>query len=213
MSSYPVCLNIEGKECIVVGGGSVAERKVMTLIESGAEVTVISPYLTSKLQELVEEKNIRHISSIYADEFIERPFLIIAATDDQDTNRKVYQYAKTNNILVNVVDDPELCTFLAPAIVRRGDLTISVSTSGKSPLLSRRIKEDIESKYGPEYAELVRLMGEMRSEIIVKYSSSKDRLKAFSKILDSDILDILADGDYDKAKGKAKELANMDADC
>ena len=203
MSSYPVSLNLEDRKCVIIGGGIIAERKVVTLLEAGAVVRVVSPKLTDKLQELANNNSIEYISSDYQTQHLDSAFLVIAATNNREVNKAVFEEAKQRGMLVNVVDDPELCTFFAPAVVRRGDLTISVSTSGKSPSLSRRIREQLEASYGPEYGDFVQLLGEIRAEVIEQNLDYNESARAFREILNSEVLDMLAQGEYEKAKERA----------
>lgn len=205
MPYYPINLNLRNRKCVVIGGGTVAERKVKTLLEFGATVVVVSPELSSGLQEMLSRKQITHIASQYEPRCLREALLVIAATDDRQINQTVALEADSHNILVNIVDDPELCTFFVPAIVRRGDVVISVSTSGKSPALARRIREQVESYFGPEYALLADLLGELRDEVKGRYSDSNERHQAFVRVLDSDVLELLAQGQVAEAKGKARQ--------
>lgn len=166
MTYYPVCLDIKNKRCVVVGGGKVAFRKVESLLEAGARVIVISPEIIPALQELVHKESrfveapfvnkITHLPREYKSGDIKKgTFLVIAATDDLQLNAKIADEAKRLNLLINVVDAPKLCNFIVPATLRRGNLTISVSTSGKSPALAKKIKEDLQNIYGAEYEDLL----------------------------------------------------------
>ena len=131
--------------------------------------------------------------------------LVIAATNDREVNKAVSSEAQRRGILVNVADDPELCTFFMPAVVRRGDFIVSVSTSGKSPALAKRVKGELESRFGPEYGELADLLGELREEVKAKYPNEEDRRQAFSRILSSDVLDLLGQGKRDEAIERARK--------
>jgi precorrin-2 dehydrogenase/sirohydrochlorin ferrochelatase len=205
MPHYPINLDLRNRRCIVVGGGEVAERKVETLLEFDAAVVVIAPELTPRLECHAEQGLIEHISGVYAAEMLEGAFLVFAATDDREVNRAVSEECRKRGILVNVADDPELCTFFVPAMVRRTDFVIGVSTSGRSPALAKRVRESLESEFGPEYGELADLMGELRDEVKSKYPDQADRNRAFVRILNSDVLDLLAQGKRDEAMEKARE--------
>lgn len=205
MSYYPINIDLKNKRCVVIGGGEVAERKVETLLDFGAAVCVVSPKLTPSLERLAAEGRIEHISGVYSPETLDGALLIIAATDDTETNRAVSADAQRLGILVNVADNPELCTFFVPAMVRRGDLIISICTSGKSPALARRIREDLESKFGPEYGELADLLWELRDKVKAKYPDQADRVHAFVRILDSDVLWLLKQGKRDEAIERARK--------
>ena len=212
MSHYPININLAHRRCLVVGGGSVAERKVETLLEFGAEVTVIAPELTPKLSELVSGNSIQHLAASYTSDLSDqsdpsnRPLLVFAATDDREVNKQVSADCQSRGILVNVVDDPELCSFFVPAILRRDDLIISVSTSGKSPAMARWLRERLEKEYGPEYGRLADILGELRDEVKAKYPDPADRNQAYLRILGSDILDLLTQGKDQEALSLAREL-------
>jgi precorrin-2 dehydrogenase/sirohydrochlorin ferrochelatase len=205
MSYYPVNLNLKNRRCLVVGGGAVAERKVETLLEFGAAVVVVAPVLTPQLRDLADGGSIEYVPGTYELSALDDAFLAVAATDDRETNRAVSEDAQRRGILVNVVDDPDLCTFFVPAVVRRGDLVISVSTSGKSPAMARRIREQLEAQFVPEYGELADLLGELREEVKARYPDQADRNRAFVRILDSDALDLLRQGKREEAIERARE--------
>ena len=150
MKYYPVFWDIAGKKCIVVGGGEVAERKVQRLIDCGAEVLVISPELTLELVRLREKKMITHIAGVYAVEFLYGAVLVVGATDDEKINAAISSDARQKGIPVNIVDDPQKCDFILPSIVERGDLVIAIGTGGKSPALSRHLREELEGICGEE---------------------------------------------------------------
>jgi precorrin-2 dehydrogenase/sirohydrochlorin ferrochelatase len=204
MACYPINVNLHGRKCIVVGGGAVAERKVRSLLDFGADVTVIAPDVTAYLRKLAATGKLTHIGKEYSSEALEGAFLVIAATDDPAVNRAVSLDAQSRGILVNVADEPSLCTFFVSAFVRRGDLVISVSTSGKSPALARRIREELESLFGVEYGYLVDILGELREEVKAKYKDEADRRKAYERILDSDVIRLLAEGKHTEAVERAR---------
>lgn len=202
MAYYPIVMNLTDCKCLVVGGGEVALRKAQSLAEAGARVTVIAPDVLGDIESLdgvqVEKRSWQPgDASGYT--------LVIAATDDPVLNAEVSAEARAKNILVNVVDDPELCSFIVPACVRRGDLLIAVTTCGKSPALSKRIRMDIENSYGPEYAEFVDLLGELRGQVKMRYAEQRDREPAFDRLVNCGILELLRAGERDKARKKALE--------
>lgn len=160
MKYYPAFLNLKDKPCIVIGGGEVAERKIKALLDAEASVTVISPELTPSLKELSKKGRIKHISRPYKRGDLEGAFLVIAATSDMEVNRDVYEEASDRP--VNVVDVPELCTFIVPSVIRKGDLTIAISTSGTSPALARAIREQLEETIPEEIAEVLDLLRSLR---------------------------------------------------
>lgn len=152
---YPINVDITNKKCVVVGGGKVAERKIRTLLKYKAKVTLISPQLTKGLNLLKKKKKIIHLNKKYNLSYLKRAFLAIGASDDAKVNASLGKLAQKKNLLVNIVDRPKYGNFIAPAIVKRGLLNIAISTSGASPALAKKIRIDLEKRYGNEYKKLV----------------------------------------------------------
>ncbi|MBI3329226.1 MAG: bifunctional precorrin-2 dehydrogenase/sirohydrochlorin ferrochelatase [Nitrospinae bacterium] len=165
MGYYPIFLDLQGKRCLVVGGGEVATRKVQGLLEAGAEVSVVSPALTETLSMLAEWGAIQHAARAFQPGDVDGCALVIGATDQSAVNAAVCEAARRQGIWVNIVDTPDACDFIAPAVVRRGALQIAISTGGKSPTLAKQIRIQLEQLYGPEYAELLTWLGEQRKRI------------------------------------------------
>jgi precorrin-2 dehydrogenase / sirohydrochlorin ferrochelatase len=191
MSYYPVFLNLSGKKAVVVGGGMVARRKIETLLEYGAIVHVISKDLTVDLQDRLNNGDIRLISSEFNERYIEDAFLVIVATNDKVLNRRVSEAAKMRNILVNAVDQPEECSFIVPSVIRRGDLLIAISTSGKSPAMARKIRETLADQFGKEYEYFLNIMGRVRTQLLSKDISEDERGRIFHDLVDSDLLELI----------------------
>ncbi len=162
---YPIMLNLRGKKCVVVGGGTVALRKVKMLLDCGADITVISPKPHLGMTKLSEKKAIRLIHRNYKVGDLMGTTLAVASTDVREINRTVAHEAKRLGILVNVVDDPRLSSFILPSFFRRGNLTIAVSSAGTSPALARKIRSNLEKSLGKEYATLLSLISEVRSSL------------------------------------------------
>jgi len=210
MNFYPVHLNISGMRCVVVGGGEVAERKVTRLLECGANVVLVGKTITRNLDAMKREGVIDHIPDDYRSDYIEGAFLVIGATDRDEINEEIYSDSKERNILVNIVDDPERCQFIVPSQVRRGDLLISISTGGKSPALARRLRENLEGKYGREYKILLDIMGRLRGKIIARGSSSEANKNVFESVLDTDILRYIREGDWNRVRETVRDLTGED---
>jgi precorrin-2 dehydrogenase/sirohydrochlorin ferrochelatase len=164
--SYLVNLALEGRAAVVIGGGEVAARKVQDLLAAKANVTVIAPGLCGRIVALADEKRIVAHGRPYRTADLAGAFVAIAATDDEDLNARISGDAAALNVLVNVVDRPALCTFTVPATLRRGDLTLAISTEGRCPALAGILREELEQRYGPEYSELVGLFGKLRKKMI-----------------------------------------------
>jgi len=185
-----------------VGGGRVAARKVASLLESGAQVTVIAPKLETQLEELAESGAIYWLPEPFEEALLDRypeAALVFGTTDDREVNIKIHSAAAARKIPCNIADVPDLCTFIVPAVITQGDLMIAVSTGGSSPALARRIREDLENRFGPEYAAMTRLMGEVRKLVLAAGSSSDDNKKLFLEIVDSEILTALRENDHERA--------------
>jgi siroheme synthase-like protein len=161
----PILLNIQGRKCLVVGGGKVALRKVQMLVEHGANVEIVSPTFCPELNQLVKDGTIQAIHRDYETEDLNDVFLAVAATDDIKTNEKVATEARKIGILVNVVDKPDISDFIVPSYFRRGDIIVAVSTSGRSPALARKIRGELERDFKAEYAQLAVIANEVRNEL------------------------------------------------
>lgn len=196
---YPMFLNIDGRRCIVVGGGKVALRKVRALLEYGANTEVISPDLCSQLVELVEQGQIRTLRRCYQPGDLKKALIAIVATDDSDINQQVVKEARREGVLVNVADDLENSDFIVPSYTHRGGITIAVSTAGKSPALARKIRTRLEKELGDEYASLVHLIGEVRAE--AKRQGMRVSGDDWQESLDLDLMiELLKKGDNEKAR-------------
>jgi precorrin-2 dehydrogenase/sirohydrochlorin ferrochelatase len=196
---FPVFLNLKGKDVLVVGGGKVAERKVLSLLRSGANITVISPQITKRLEKERSLGRLKHISREYKSGDSQGAFLTIAATDSSDVNTSVSEDA---NCLINVVDSPSLCNFIFPSIIRRGNLTIAISTNGISPALSRSIRKELERFYTPEFSKYLRLLEKIRKRAIREIKDKRKRRQLLKNIAGEDMVRTL------REKG-IKEVVNV----
>src|ERR1051325_6266670 len=192
---YPVYIQLRDQPCVVIGGGRIAEGKVEGLLAAEAKVTVISPDLTCRLQELVEQKQLAYLARTYQPGDLAGAFMVICATDQVDINHQVWQEANSNHQLVNVVDDTPRCNFIAPSILRKGDLAIAISTSGKAPALAVRLKERLQREIGPEYERFLELAGELREPLARSIPDFETRKTIWYELVDSEILEVLAQGD------------------
>lgn len=191
---YPVFLSLKGRSCVVIGGGAVAERKVESLLSSGAQVAVVAPELGPILQQMAREATIDWFQRPYARGDLSGAFLVIAATDDQAANEMIKAEADELGILVNVVDNTPLCNFIVPSVIQRGDLTVAFSTGGKSPALAKRLRQTLEEAIGPEYAEFLKLAGDLREAVKQRYADQERRARFWQELVDSDVLDLLREG-------------------
>jgi len=203
---YPAYIDIKGKRCLVVGGGKVAERKVKLLLKCDAMVSVVSPELISRLKELNSKGKIKFFKGEFKEKYLKDMFLVIGATDNSEVNLKIYKAASKKNILVNIVDSPEICNFIVPSIVERGDLIIAISTGGKSPALSKKLRKELEYRYGFEYSKFLNTMGSLRKKISSKIRDKKKREEIYNKLVDSDIIKLIRDGDDETVKSRVNEI-------
>jgi precorrin-2 dehydrogenase/sirohydrochlorin ferrochelatase len=194
MRYYPIQLDIRDRPCLVVGGGAVGTRKVQTLVACGARVTVVSLAATAELQEAAGVGRIVLHLREYAEADLEGILLVIGATNDEDLNRRVSTDAERRRILCNIADRPERCNFILPAVIERGDLIITVSTSGRSPALAKHLRREIGRQFGEEYAVLLRLLGAARKRLLAEAHAPEAHKPLFEAIVASDILDRIRAG-------------------
>jgi len=207
---YPVLLDLRGRRAVVVGGGTIAEGKVAPLVEGGAVVTIIAPELTPGLVILARAGRFAHLNRAYLPGDLEDAYLAIAATDDPEVNHAVHAEAEAKGVLINVVDDPDYCGFILPSILRRGDLVVSVSTSGSAPALAVRVRERLERELGDEYARFLALAGSIRAPLAARYPDFQVRKRLWYRLVDSDILALLRAGDEERARERLAEITGTD---
>ena len=185
---FPVLINLEKFPCLVVGGGNVALRKVLSLLEFDAVITVISPRLCKPLIELSKKEKIKIIRKVYSKEYLADFKIVFCATDNGQVNKTVNQHCREKGILINVADDPSLCDFILPANIKRGNLTISVASQGMAPFFTREIKEKIDELISPVYSDIADLAKEFRKKLLVnaKTKTSSYKSKMFKKFTATD---------------------------
>lgn len=191
MRYYPVFLDIIDKRCLVVGGGQVGTRKVLTLLDCGARVTVVSLDVTPELQSLADQQKIALRLNRYRTADLDGMFLVIGATDDEFLNRKIHFDAERQHKLCNIADRPEACNFILPAVINRGALTIAISTSGQSPALAKKLRKELEKEFGDEYGEFLRIMGALRSKLLSQAHAPEAHKPLFEKLISSDLLEAI----------------------
>lgn len=195
MKYYPIFLSVEGRPCVVIGGGEVAERKVGSLLEAGAAVRVVSPTLTRGLAAAARRGEIAHGARAYRNGDLKGAFLAYAATDEEDLHAQIHREAEQEGVLLNVVDRPRWCTFIVPSTFARGDLAVAVSTGGASPALARRVREEIEGALGPEFDRAVLVLGRLRQRLQERRLSAEERRQIFTDLVESDLLERLREPD------------------
>ena len=199
MRYYPVHLDIQNRNCLVVGGGGVGTRKVMTLLDCGANVTVISLVVSHQLRDYAISGLIKLKERPYQSGDLDGMFLVIGATDDEVLNRQISSDADHLNTLCNIADRPEVCNFILPAIVQRDDLVITISTSGKSPALAKKLRKSLEFQFGEEYAVFLKLMGVIRKKLLSQSHEPEAHKPLFEQLIDADLIVMIQ-------KGKTAEI-------
>jgi len=198
---YPLNLLLKNRAIAVIGGGKVAERKISGLLDTGAAITVIAPTVTQKIKSLAAKKRIVLKLRNFVNNDLKGKLLVFVATNSDNVNKQVAHSARKKGILVNCVDNPQECEFFVPSFFRRGSLLLTVSTGGKIPALSKKIRRDIEVSYGAVFTEYVKLLAKVRGKIYQKNSLGFQQKKdLIEKLVDSNILSLLK-------KGKKKEAA------
>lgn len=210
---YSVCLNISGKLCVVIGGGRVAERKIQGILAGSGSVRVVSPVITNTLYDLASQKVIEWREKPYSVTDLEGAFLVFAATDSHQVQGAVLQDAHAAGLLANIADNPAACDFQVPASIRRGDLTLSVATQGKSPAVAAMVKRRLEHDFGEEYAQLTVLASLLRDRVLAEDALSHDEKKIlFQKILHDDMVDWLRDRHWDRIQQHLERVFGQPVD-
>ena len=191
---YPIYLDIENRDVVVIGGGNVCARKVETMMKYGARVTVVSPDFTDEIEQWASEGCIVLKRKRYDHSDLQAANIVIASTDDQSVNEQIAADCRARRIPVNVVDVTPLCEFIVPAIIEKGSVQIAISTGGKSPALARTLKEDLQRIIGPEYAEVNDLLATLREGAKKVLPTDVDRKHFFDGIIAAGLLDLLREG-------------------
>jgi len=194
MRYFPIQLDIRGRACLVVGGGGVGTRKAKSLIACGGKVTVVSPTVTSELQDLAAAGALRVLQREYVGDDLQGMFLVMGATDDERLNRRIRTDAEHLKILCNIADRPEQCDFILPAVVQRGDLIVTVSTSGRSPALAKKLRQDLQAQFGDEYTAFLDLMGAIRKRLLAEAHAPEEHKPIFERLVHSNILTWIREG-------------------
>lgn len=191
MKYYPAFLRVAERACLVVGGGEVGTQKFAALANAGGIVTVISPVHSKDLEAAAAHRRVTLQRRAYQRGDVHGFFVVVAATNDALVQDQIAEDARAASILINVVDRPELCDFIVPSILEQGDLLIAVSTSGQSPTMARRIREDLQSRFGPSYAQALLLLGKLREHLAATRLSADERKRILGSVVDSRLLDHL----------------------
>ncbi|HEY9421783.1 MAG TPA: bifunctional precorrin-2 dehydrogenase/sirohydrochlorin ferrochelatase [Thermoanaerobaculia bacterium] len=209
MSHYPVYLDLRNRLCFVIGGCGMAEEKVRGLLESKARVTVISTDLNEGLNRLAAEGRIDWISRRFRRGDLRAAYLVIVVGQPPAVTDAVWEETRGRNILVNTLDDVPHCDFIAPAIVRRGDLTVAISTGGKAPVLAVRLRQRLERELGEEHARFLELAGKVRKPLAQLWPDFATRRELWYRLIDSDVIHLLRRGDEATAINRFEEILGV----
>ncbi len=200
MAYFPIYLELAGRRCLVIGGGAVAERKIAGLLEAGADVTVVSPEVSSVIAGWAKEQAIEVKLRPYRSGDLDGFQLAFVATDEPAVSGQVFEAGKERGVWVNAADDPDYCDFILPSVLRRGDLTVAVSSGGKSPALARLIREELETYFTKEYEQLAALAAEARIELQRRSLSAP--FEAWKRALSGEVRQLLGRGEIGRAKSR-----------
>lgn len=206
MRFFPVFLNLKGRRCLVVGGGEVAANKLQGLLEAEAEATLVAPEATAEIAALEEQGRISRQAREFIPEDLAGCALVIAATDDEQTNRRVAEAATARNILVNVVDNPQLCGFIMPSVVDRRPVQVAVSTGGASPVLARLLRARLETLIPAAYGRLATLLRDFRGRVKARIPQATERRRFWEDIAQGPVAEMVFAG-QDEAAARALEQA------
>jgi uroporphyrin-III C-methyltransferase/precorrin-2 dehydrogenase/sirohydrochlorin ferrochelatase len=209
---FPIFLDLENRDCLVVGGGRIAARKVSLLLRAGANVQVIAPDLCDELRQLADNQRIIHRQREFDDADINGKVLVIAATDRQDINRRVSELAKQANVPVNVVDQPDLCSFIVPSIIDRSPVQVAVSTGGSSPVLARLLRARLESYVPAAYGRLAKLVESFRGEVKQRFGRMKQRRQFWENALQGEVAELLFAGREEMAREQLQRALDNSED-
>lgn len=200
---YTLCLDIEGKPCVVTGGGDVSRRKAAALSDAGAAVTVVAPEVDPVLDYMASQGEIQWKKKEFEPADLEGAYLAVAATNQRETNKRIGDLCRDKGILCNIVDEPDEGSYIVPTTIERGPLTIAIGTSGISPMLASSIRQELEMAYGDEFGDFLEMMAPLREAVLNEFPSQQKRAKIFEKMVSSRAVSMLRSGMAEQAR---KEL-------
>jgi precorrin-2 dehydrogenase/sirohydrochlorin ferrochelatase len=212
MTLFPMFMKLEGRRCLVVGAGTIGEPKISSLIASGASTRVIALKATAAVAEWAREGSITWEVRAFNFADLDGVFIVIAATNSRELNAAIFNEARQRSILCNVVDDPEYCDFYYPAVVRRGDLQLAISTNGQSPALAQRIRRELEIQFGPEYGEWLEQLGKIRQELFASRMNPEERRRLLHELASSAAFEearslLLKSGEFDSELSSLEKIS------
>jgi precorrin-2 dehydrogenase/sirohydrochlorin ferrochelatase len=209
MSKYPIYLELRDRRVVIVGAGAVAARKVKALFETGARLVIISPKIDAMLSVSLQATNVEIIKSHYEKSYLAGAILVIAATDDQPLNKQIYKDCQELEILCNVVDQPQLCDFFVPAIVKRGNLQIAIATEGNCPAFAGHIRDKLEKILTEEHGAFLAVLEKMRLKIIDVVTDQNERKVILSQLVNDESFEYFKQNGSDKWIARAEQILNQ----
>ncbi len=206
MAKYPIFLELSGRRVVVVGGGAVAVRKAQTLLAAGARLVVVAEQIDNMLTALCRDKNAELIKSKYSKDYLAEAVLAIAATNNHQLNRRIYKDCQELEVLCNVVDEPELCDFFVPAVVKRGDLQIAVGTEGHCPAYAGHIRKKLEKIFTEKHGQFLAELEMLRKQIIKDVSEPSERKALLGKLADDKSFEYFVENGPTQWRTFAEEL-------
>jgi precorrin-2 dehydrogenase / sirohydrochlorin ferrochelatase len=206
---FPINLNLAGKTCLVVGGNEAALRKIRSLLESGASVTVVAPKVIHEIETLNRMKLLRWKKKPFSRQDLNSTFIVFSATGDAAVDRKVAAEANKKHLFINVADNGQLSSFISPAIIRRGNLMFAVSTGGQTASLATAIQRELETRYGREYAKFLKLLGEIRGDVPEKILDSEKSKEMVKKLTQPDLMELQSRRNLSQFMTEIKKILNL----
>ncbi len=207
---YPVFLDLRGRLVLIIGGGTVAEEKVTGLLDAGARVRVIAARASTTITERANAGELEHRARDWRETDLEGVFMLFAERVDVQANQAIFDAADARGIPTNVQDDTPRCSFIAASLVRRGDLTVAISTGGRAPALAVRLRQEFEQRLGPHHARFLELSGALRAPLLECFPDFETRKRRWYRLVDSDVLDRLEHGDESGATRRMVEILGVD---
>jgi precorrin-2 dehydrogenase/sirohydrochlorin ferrochelatase len=209
---YPAFLSLRHRLVVIIGGGAVAERRVRGMVKYQADILVVSPEITPRLEELEEECAITVEHRGYVRGDLQGAAVVISATHDAEVDRAVFEEAEERGCLVNVTDDPGLCNFIAPSVIHRGPFQIAISTAGAAPFVAKRVRKQLAEEFGDEWDEYITLLGQVRTLVSARVQDPAERTRMFEAMADSGLIDRIRLGVHPIPEDVFAEFSQQPAD-
>ncbi len=210
MNYYPVYLKLKGKRCVVIGGNDEAECKVVGMLAADGEIVVISPEPSPGIKKLAEQGRIDLHERPYQPGDLAGAWIVFAVTTDATEIAQIWAEGAQVNALVNVMDNVPHCNFIAPSLIKRGDLTVAISTNGKAPAIAVRLRQMLDEIIGPEYGEFLALAGTLRAPLAAKYPSFEERRRMWYELVDSGVLELLREGQHEAVHQRVRDIMQIE---